>query len=66
LSSERASGSRLGLSRLGWTASITTAQRSWRMSTPRVMRPGRVSSSYLSYSSFTTTNVLLRLIVAAR
>ena len=64
--SEKASGSRFGLVRLGWTASMPTAQMSWMTSTPSVMRPGSVSSSNLSLSSFTTTNVLDRLMQAAR
>ncbi len=39
--------------------STTIAQISWKTSTPSVIRPGSVSSSALSYSSFTTIIVLL-------
>src|SRR2546427_915645 len=50
----------------GCTASIPTAHRSWMTNTPRVIRPGRVSSSNLSFRILTTTSVLERLMQAAR
>ena len=59
LPSEPSSLPNCGFSRFGWMPSTTIAQMSWKISTPSVMRPGNVSSSNLSYRSFTTIIVLL-------